>query len=66
MKHLLECPANDINLSRINIGNTSSHVAENLMSGTLYAGEDIESGTLHNCENNEPDDLTYGRILTFV
>jgi len=47
MKKLFECPAHDINLSGINTGNTSSHVAENLMSGTLHAGEDIEPGTLH-------------------
>ena len=47
MKQLLACLAHDINLSGINTGNTSSHVAESLLSGTLHAGEDIEPGTLH-------------------
>ena len=57
MKQLLACLAHDINLSGINPGNTSSHVAESLLSGTLHAGEDIEPGTLHAGEDIEPGTL---------
>ena len=55
MKKFVECPAHDINLSGINTGITNSHVAENLMPGTLHAGEDIE-----------PWEEAYNTILTFV
>lgn len=63
MKQLFECPAHDINLSGINTGNTSSLVAENLMPGTLHAGEDIEPGTLHAGEDIEPGTLHAGEDI---
>ena len=51
------CPAHDINLSSINMGNTSCHVADNLVPGVLHAGEEITPGTLHAGEDIEPGTL---------
>lgn len=46
------CPAHDFKLSTVNKSDSSFHVTENLMPGILFAGEDVEPGTLHKGEED--------------